>query len=344
MKNLMKTMMVVAGVGLLATACARPADEFRSALPDREVVEVDFPEEESTSRGLIASQSQAVVGGPATYYTQTYYESRKINAFGKFMIDILEAVTAYPPTELAENRAVWGPFSEDDEPNEFRLVVEEVEADVRHYRWALQGRHKSVEDFTDIAGGTLEPDDTNTDYGRGWFVVSFENIRELDPSEDGRGTIAYAFVKNAEGVQVRVLFEGPNDGGTEIARGAYAYGKDIAGAGFVTFLLHGDMDEGEAGKEALESLVIHSRWGATNVGRADVVATGGDLGRTVMHVSQCWDTRFTSTYERGAIDGATVVEDGDVTTCQIPDAQLPDETELPSSMNEIESPYDIEIE
>ena len=333
----MKTTPIIAALplALAVTACQGPADEFRQALPQRSEVTVAFPQDTGqSSQGLTR---QALVGEPADLYTMTYYEARKINGFGAFVVDLLETITAYPPTVLDATTATWGPFSEPREPNEFRLVVERRDAPALHYLWRLEGHPKSVADYTVFAGGAFEPAPV-ADQGRGWFVVSFEQLRSIDPSEDGRGQIAYAFAKDDEGLAVQVLFQGPDDDGVDSTVG-YWFGERASGEGFVSFAFPDDIDD-DPTKPAREDLLLLSRWSASGAGRADVVATHGDLGSQVAYGAQCWDDTFVSTFEALVLDGQILDAQGDPASCRLGEARpesLPD-------ANSLANPYAEELE
>jgi hypothetical protein len=60
------------------------------------------------------------------------------------------------------------------------------------------------------------------------------------------------------------------------------------------FSFVGDIDEDGS---AWEDARIRSRWQADGAGRADVTATGGDLGTSSASFSQCWNTQFRTVYE-----------------------------------------------
>ncbi len=324
-----KTWLLALPVSLAFVACQPPADEYRNALPDRDTIEVDVPAQETTAQGL-GSKSSAIVGEPADLYTSTYYQARDLNVFGKFVVDLVETIASFPATELTETKAVWGPFSEEREPNEFKLTIEKDDVVATRFAWAIEGRHKSEADFITLARGSFEP--TEEDYGNGWFVLDFDTIRTLDPSEGGRGRVGYAFEKDAEGVSVRVHFAGTTDRGERIEAG-YAYGESISGEGFILFGLPLNVHEGPA----LEDVIIRTRWIPSGAGRADVIASGGDIGDDVFEGSQCWGDNFVSSYEHFLVNRDTVANDGEVKTCVLEQAAPPRAGELPTA-DDVEDP------
>lgn len=300
-------------------ACGAPADEFRSALPQRGDVTVDVPAQTAGSaQGL---RRQSLVGEPAEFYSHTYYESRRLNGFGAFVVGLVETITDYPATTVDADRATWGPFSEDREPNEFRLTVERKDAPSLHYAWALEGRPKSVADWTGLAGGHFAPTEVE-DQGRGWFVVDFDAVHSLDPSEDGRGRMAYAFDKDGAGVTVQALFQGVDAAGAPV-HAAYAFGQKTSGEGWVLFAFPADIHDGDPALAAPENLLIRAQWSASGAGRADVIATEGDTGEEAVYAAQCWDDTFVSTFEVYAQGETNVAAAGDPDSCRLPEA-MPD--------------------
>lgn len=310
-------------------ACSPPADEYRAALPDRDTVEVHVPESAQTARGLSSSRA-ALVGEPAEFYTSTYYHAKELNGLATSIIDLVEAITDYPATTVDETSAVWGPFSEEREPNEFKLTVEK-DADVAtRFEWAIEGRPKSAEAFTALAHGAFEPD--GDDRGRGWFVLDFDAIAALDPTEHDRGRVAYAFERTDENTSVRVHFVGRDETGASFEAG-YAFGQSKDGDGFVLFAFPEDVHEGAL----KEDVVIRTRWQPGGEGRADIRATGGDLNAQTLLGSQCWDATFRSTHEAYSIEREIVVLVGDPASCAFEAAEAPAMGELPTA-EDVEDP------
>jgi hypothetical protein len=321
-------------IGTLAAglwACD-PGAEYRAALPDRDTVTVAYPATGTSEAGL-SSQRQAIVGEQSDLYSQTYYASRDLNAFGKLVVDVLEAITAFPPTEYDETSATWGPFSEPREPSEWRLHVQKIEDPFR-YDWRLEGRQKSEKAYLSFASGTFLPTDKGEDLGEGYFKVDFETLKKLNPAEDGNGVVGYAFKKEADRVNVRVRFNGPNEQG-QIVDAGYAFEELADGTGSILFAFPGDIDDGKDGRTAIEDVVIRTRWLKDGAGRADVSAINGDLGRDTALGVQCWDNRFISTHEKITVGSELLlISVGDPSTCQITDAApvsrdaLPEETDV----------------
>ncbi len=332
-------------LGLASSACVRPADEYRAALPTQDTVTVAVPDDASASQGQgLASTKRGVVGERADFYAHTYGAARDINGFGKFIVTLVQTVSDFPPTKLEADRAIWGPFSDNNEPNEWRMTSIRKDTPQLHYLWKIEGRHKSEgdADWRIITGGAFEP--AAGDDGRGWFGFDFDKLAELDPSEDGRGQVAYAFDKDsAKGVAVRVLFSGPDEQ-CQPSKAAYAFGEDLEGQGYIGFAARMNINDAEDNRPEQEDVVIFARWASSGAGRVDVIASGGDLEADRARGAQCWDESFISTFELFTIIGDVgriLATDGDRATCKLPEQdvqELPEDIANPyaSEMGELE--------
>lgn len=318
--------------GLVATAC-EPAAEYRAALPKADDVTVDVPAQGSSTRGLVGTTKSALVGEKSDWYSQTYHHAKDINTLGALVVNLVESIAALPASKVGEDFAVWGPHSDDNDPNEWMMTVQRI--DDARYDWRIEGKHKADSDFVTLANGTFEP--TGDDLGRGWFQLDFNAIAELDPTEDARGFIAYAFDKDKSGINVRVRFKGPDERGDNVVAG-YAFGEKTSGEGFFIFAFPTSIDEDENPQSADEDVLIRTRWIKGGAGRSDVVAQNGDLDRSIAQASQCWNDRFVSTYEVLKIDGNIKAEDGEARSCVLPEAMLPTDADLPED-TDVENPF-----
>ena len=86
-------------------------------------------------------------------------------------------------------------------------------------------------------------------------------------------------------------------------------------------------------------MLLRTRWAPDGRGRADVIATDGDLGPSVAHAIQCWDSTFVSRYEVTRIDGQTLSEDGDPIACRgrLATSAAPSVSEVPEE-EDVENP------
>lgn len=339
MKHLGRLTALLLPAALALSACERREAELIAALPDRETMILKVEDDGQSGRGLSIGQAQQnLVGAPAEWYTNTYYAARDLNVLAGFVVTLLEEITKWPSTSFDQTSAVWGPFSDKNDPNEFKLEIKKLEDASLHYEWSIQGKHKSQGDdaYLALAAGAFEPG--KEDQGRGWFVIDFDHIATLDPTQNGGGRIAYALQKNDEGTLVLAHFKGPDKNGDTV-EASYAYGENND-AGFIVFRLPVDIDEGQEGKTATEDVLIRTRF-TTDGGRADIFAVHGDLGDKIVIGSQCWDKTFVSTFEQFKLGADVLAADGDASTCNFAEAETPDPQALPDA-DEVESPYTLE--
>lgn len=101
----------------------------------------------------------------------------------------LEFVPPYPPSNVENKTATWGPASEAENPAEWRLVV--TKGDDNSYTYSFEGRAKGT-------NGAFKPTLEGTAKGKtGHFVLDFDAANELDParlgadSESGTTTVDY---------------------------------------------------------------------------------------------------------------------------------------------------------
>lgn len=314
--------------------------ELLQALPDRQSLTVSMPGSNTSGHGLspgTGTTERGVVGQPADLYTNGYAISQSLNGIAGFLVNLLDGITAHPPTAASSTIALWGPFSKPLEPNEFALaIVKKADPAKLHYDWLLQGKPKGIQAWSLIAGGSFEPG-AGHGLGQGWFLIDFDASRRLDPTQNPTGHILYALAKSEQGVLVQALIQSTATT-TTATTSAYRYGADPSGAGFMEFLFKGDVDNGKNGRTKVEDVLLRTRWEATGPGLAHATVTHGDLGSSVAEVVQCWDGRFVSTFEAFSIDGGTPTTGGDVKTCAIPLDAPPELTDLPT-LDKVTNPH-----
>src|SRR5262249_58165828 len=132
-------------------------EEFLSALPRREQVELAFPDG-SVGASKSGVRSNALVGQTAELYVVTRTTSERLNGLVGSVLDTLGRITRTPPTAMDRGRAVWGPFTPVLSPVNYRLVIERVgPAEFAHH---LAGRPKSdlsEESFHPVLPGAPSP-------------------------------------------------------------------------------------------------------------------------------------------------------------------------------------------
>jgi hypothetical protein len=145
--------------------------------------------------------------------------------------------------------------------------------------------------------------------------VDFSKLHELDPTTDiVGGLFDVAYDLNPEDASATVGFTGF---GELIADASYAYTTTAAGDGTMGLLVQHDIDP-FVGSGLLEDHSIFSRWASDGSGRGDARVSGGDLGETEAHASECWSTSFERVFYTEDWSGVT---EGEVGACSFGDTQ-----------------------
>lgn len=290
------TLVSTAALSLALAAGCVPLEggesSVQQALPTADGVSIDVPAEFKA------------VGDTAEFYRVTRQLSEDLNGGAGWILTLVHAIVQYPATSVDGNVYTWGPHSDALDPAEWRLTVTENLDGT--YDWVLDSRSKIEEaaEFATIIAGNSEPgiDDHR---GRGAFSVDFDTAERIDPDgNDGEGRLEVVYDlgdRNGDpvGLVMRAEVDQANDDGTsEIASFEYIYAEQPDGAGELGFGIHGDMDENGSS----ENMLIHSRWHADGSGRADIAASGDDLGDLVVFASECWDNRFGRTFYADSVN------------------------------------------
>jgi len=332
----------IGGGALLATlsACDRPYDNMLQGLPAQGDVQVDVPENTTAVSGLSSSNQSALVGEPAEHYTTTYNHARTVNKIGVDVAVLLKTITDFPPTTYEEGIAVWGPGSDEGDPNEFMLTVRQGVADRENVvEWRLEGKHKSAaaNEFQGLAFGNFDPE-SGTD-GQGWFEINLDAIGQLNQTEE-QGNIAFNYRKSGEELEIQVRFTDVIAEGDVLDAG-YDFKRARDGSGSFLFDLPLDINKDDADaadKTARENLLIRTRWNTAGIGQVDLLATGGDLEDTSLELTQCWGALFVSSYEAIYINGAVEAEEGNSSNCPYSRRMVPEAGDL-TSATEVQNPF-----
>ena len=287
------TTLTILLAGAMLAGCLRaPEDEYRDAVPRSEELSVEVPG--SGGEGSAGRASAPVVGERADFYQLTRDTSRGVNGTLWVTLAILHHVVSYPATEVHEDHAVWGPWTETLSPITYKLIVERVETG--HYRYVLQGKPRAEGDeaFVDLLGGETEVDD-EAGVKRGTIGYNIDAAHALDEGEHPyRGRIAASWDAGASPRVVEAGFEGIfNERGEGPVDALYRYRENDDGSGSFEFGMRADIaNDGSLA----EDVVIMTRWDASGAGRGDAIIQGGDAGGEVVYANECWDASFDRTY------------------------------------------------
>jgi len=312
-------------ISLFAGACATEDDTanfdeaqlatFRSALPTRAKLEA------KTATATTAT----LLGAPAEYPRATSDVIEGINGAVGVTVDLLELVTALPPTiyNSATNEFVWGPF-DDDEFGYVAAYIKDVGegGDFRYEYAFLRGASNNLATLTPVIYGGATPDPLNDDWGVGvavWDMTASDafaaaNDPNYDPANAESGRFAALFAagpdeNNAENeiaVVVAVfrdaIFKDSEDGLPVDLD--YLFGHVDGPANTFDFVdVEADVDVTEPADGVAERIGVRMAFVDGGTGRAEADALGGSLASgQSFNAIECWDTSLNQTFLTGNVD------------------------------------------
>ena len=227
-----------------------------------------------------------------------------------------------------ETYAVWGPHTDALSPATWRVRVDRVGDGRFHY--VVEGWPK--DEGPDAAVTVLEGDHTRRDiegHGHGQWTYHLTEAHRLDPiAHDATGAVSVDYDVAAERtLEVRFdAVQGPADPLETSSLYRYTEAEDGAGTFdyIANFDIHDDADTGDPELDRRELVQVRSRWLDDGPGRADVIASHGDLqaGAQVTLV-ECWDDAFLQTYVQFTWADYEH-EDGDLGACPYDQRETPE--------------------
>lgn len=267
----MNKLIAAGSVALLAACGPTPLEQFRSASPSNQGLEVSLPSGNTTKQGLNDDAKPALMPGVTLVATLV------VNGGVGLTLAVVGSIVASEPAVITEEHAEWGPMTQPLGKHSFRLKMDKV--DERTVKYVMERRLKSSTSDADYqvmltgqhAFGELRS-------GNGDFV-----LHDLDKST--RAEVTYS--RNAKkDLEVKVGFRG------ELTPSDYAYAQAEGGDGSFEFRVNADF---ATKTSAAELLTVKSRWHQSGAGRADVTGTGGDFTSEV-RFTECWNTDFNRTH------------------------------------------------
>jgi hypothetical protein len=294
----------IVGLLLLAaplSACRPPldeVDEFRRGVPTQETVKVTVPGDSSGQKLTVESHQQALRGTVADYAKLTWAVSTVINGGGLFIGLLVRVIIAFPPTSIAADTAVWGPWASNTEDVTWKMTVHRVGEHQFEYR--LEGQPKGnmgAAWVTVLAGTHTAALDAQGDpmegFGTGSFTLDNDARQTLPgakPNDVGKAHYTYSRLLGATAtVDAQFMQIRDNDTG-KLVDVDYSFTHAASGGGTMDFTHNAAAQLGmPAGRYA-----VRSRWQKGGAGRSDARAM--EAGGQPVTVSECWNTNFLSMY------------------------------------------------
>jgi hypothetical protein len=304
---------IILATATLASGCfLLPGSELSEVLPDERIA-INMP--------LASELSKDADKEWSTFYLWTAEVTEDVNWMAGIVLYWVDTITTqYPPSYVNDERseAIWGPWTEGPlDPVQTQLRVNH-DLDSDAYTWGFERwpKDQDADSGVSVVTGEIDPGATR-EVSSGRFVVDFDSIHEMDPTEEATGEFAVEYEIGTDGVSGTAMFA---DFGPTNIDAAYAYQQTYGGEGSMDLMVDSDLDP-SMGAGLSEQLTMHSRWMADGSGRADVMVRGGDLGEQVGYATECWNSSFEAVYYA---EDHTGFEEGDPSLCAFGDAEYTD--------------------
>jgi hypothetical protein len=306
-----KTLAVAAA--LLAACEAQvqtDAESLRAALPDAQAIRLEAPAPPPASTAATAEVVAAAPTFGSDYARITFWTAATVNAGVAWSLGRLSLVVSLPPTSCDALTCTWGPWTDREGLNVWRLVARYEGAG---WAYKLDARPVSapLAGFAPIVAGAAY---AGPQPGRGYgsFAVDFDAAASLEHGADwlqedfGRVEVRYD-ARSATSVDATALDVRSRDPEDPVRMDAvYAY-RATASGGELQLAL-------ETLEASPRNLSLRSRWDASGAGRGDARWISAGLE---YWASECWS---------GAASGFALLYDtdplpifGDRYACAFPD-------------------------
>lgn len=339
----MRVAVAPALAALLLTGCGNLSQEdllFRAGVPTKQAVavvppgteaEVDDALSSTATRGLSSRRQGIEERCDGDLLCETRNLARGFNGFTFFLLDIVDTISALPPTERSPGRRVWGPHFDADKGASFRFEM--VRSDdgatfsfCLHAARGFVGRAPDVgcdvETDADsglerVLTGSFEPSGIAGDsarLGKGTMQLDTERLNRLNGEARFARVVDFAFDHTGRQTDIHIDLLGTTVDDAE-RDAAYDFSRSAAGDGTLAFDVFADLVEGDAllDRRQLERIRLRAAWLADKSGRALGVVDGGNTADQTFTLEQCWDTALATVYRR-EVRGE---EAGDVGACAV---------------------------
>lgn len=277
---------------------------LRAAIPSSGTLRLDFPGAESSTEAL----TLALLGEKAAYYSETVSTVSEINTWIWEILHHVDDMTGYPPNDLDDDHASWGPYSPPLSLSTFRFILRRSSPGVFSYALLMRAADPdSPGGFSPVLRGTSRVrslDDGSWAMAETRMELRYGVASAIDPILATNGAITMDWTRDDQGwLRERIRLDGFFDarGGMTAARtGELTYERAPDDVGSLRYELirdiHADF-ETNGDLPAKEQWSVQVRWQPDGAGRADVRVTDGDLASMRLPVeswtvSECWDSLF----------------------------------------------------
>lgn len=302
--------------------------QYRTAIPKETQVSAKAPNPSMAAK----------LGDPAIFPKGSNDIVVGINGSVKGMIDILGAVVALEPTLYNSDTKefVWGPYDNDNGVGTIAVYIKEANGDFKYEYAFLRGIDKDLATMKPVIFGGATPDPNGAEHGAGvtlWdFVANNEfeaaNNPDYKPEnfEQGRFVAVYAKGVDEKGNDAAYVlaalrnFVSKDNPTAAPASVDYLFGHyddKVNTIDFLNWTANIDIDN-DPMKTGIEDVDIKMAFLNEGTGRAEVMASGGDLGADTATGVECWGKAIEQTYlTLSTMAGPVVPDEGTVEACGI---------------------------
>ncbi|MBL9044999.1 MAG: hypothetical protein JNM83_25555 [Myxococcales bacterium] len=339
----MRTLLLLAAMGNL-TACGLSDDaEFRGAPPATQQVTVAFPGVSTMTVRPIKEDDSPLASELAMYYRLSQNMAALLNASGLQLLSVARLMVQLPATTRMGQSRTWGPFEPGgSDPLTYRLVVTQLGEAVFAYTLSARAPTPTSEgEFLTVLEGSVSQG-ASSGSGRGRMTVLYDNRRKLVPQSCEQGRIDFDFDTLGEPALLDITFHQAGSQNPQNRKckqdpprdGRFHAEHSAAGAGSLVFDVRTDVHQSDGSRPLLETVLLHSRWDQTGVGRADGKIADGEVssdlrnaGRSERYVtfSQCWSELGKPVYQLATPESLRLMaSSGDPLRCVPASAALPE--------------------
>lgn len=296
--RLNKSMML--GAVLMLAACGGTVQdtEYVEATPDLAgtSLEINSAADEGsalTAEDFSGAYAQALAAQGPEFLAGARAEVKALNTALK---DAVTRITTLTNGDLKEAKKgdvfVYGPKDMDNAT--FRLQVKKT-GDKR-FAWKLEARPLGSTDdaaWKLVGAGRLARGEL-AHRGRGVLALNLDNLKAVAPNTTGQGKLMASFAHTAgddKAVSYKLVDFTPNPANHEAVTGAFV-GYRLLPSRITGIRVMGRWNLGQTATDAKENVLARIRFRPGTGGRADVLASGGDIPAGHVYVgTSCWDAQ-----------------------------------------------------
>lgn len=305
-------------LAILCAACAADQEELQYDEAQLAMARSALPTRANLEASRVTPSTATFLGQPAIYPRASSEIILGINGTVGITVDLLEFITALPPTSYNSDTLefVWGPYEDENYGYGAAYIKDTGESGDFRYEFAfLRGATNDLATLTPIVYGGATPDESNDDRGVGvavWDMTAVDAFAaEHDPAYD-------ATIQHDTGRFAALFGAGPdeNDPNTEVTF-VVAVFRDFVGADSEDglpvdldyFYGHGDTPDNswdfvdyqlafDVSEDGIaEDVGVRMAFLDGGIGRAEADAAGGSLSSGQSYnVVECWDTALNQTF------------------------------------------------